>query len=154
MVGPTVGPATAPNPNKAIAIPSSSGGHTSISIACAGESKPPPASPCIIRKMISSVRVCACPQKKEAITKRMMENIKYCLRPNFCPIHPDMGRIITLATVYEVTTQPTSSRVAPRLPIIWGIDTLTIVVSINSSNAASITVKVTIHFLAPVSTMG
>jgi hypothetical protein len=59
--------------------------------------------------------------------------------------------MITLATAYPVTIQFASSRVAPRLPMILGRATLTIVVSINSSSAAVITVKVMIHFLKPCS---
>src|SRR5580692_3875305 len=59
--------------------------------------------------------------------------------------------MITLATAYPVTIQLASSRVAPRLPMILGRATLTIVVSINSSSAARITVMVMIHLLKPCS---
>ncbi|WP_238381896.1 hypothetical protein [Mucilaginibacter pedocola] len=61
--------------------------------------------------------------------------------------------MITLATLYPVTTQAVSVMVAPRFPCIWGIETLTIVVSINSNNDAVTTVMVMIHFLKPVSAM-
>ena len=51
-----------------------------------------------------------------------------------------MGRMITLATMYPVDTQAISSSVAPRFPIMWGMATLTMLVSRSSSTDASDTV--------------
>src|SRR6185436_16280592 len=45
---------------------------------------------------------------------------------------------MTFARMYDVLTHATSSRVAPRLPAIWGSATLTIVVSSTSMIAAVI----------------
>ena len=47
---------------------------------------------------------------------------------------------MTLAMMYEVDTQAISSSVAPRFPIMCGMATLTIDVSISSSIAAIVTV--------------
>jgi hypothetical protein len=46
---------------------------------------------------------------------------------------------MTLATMYPVLTQATSSRVAPRFPIMWGIATFTMLVSTSSSTLARVT---------------
>src|ERR1700722_17870111 len=62
-----------------------------------------------------------------------------------------MGMTMTLAMAYEVITQAVSSNEAARLPLIVLMDTLTIVVSINSMMAEMMTVIVMIHFLKPVS---
>ena len=56
-----------------------------------------------------------------------------------------MGSTTALATRYEVTTQVPSSTVAARLPLMWGMATLTTVVSSNSMNVAIITETVTIQ---------
>ena len=83
-----------------------------------------------------------------------MENKKYCLRPNFWPNPARHGKDNYIGngigSYYPTHLIEGGAEVSHYL----GSDTLTIVVSINSSNAASITVKVIIHFLAPVSTMG
>src|SRR3954447_19540761 len=55
---------------------------------------------------------------------------------------------MTLAMIYEVDTQAISSSVAPRFPIMWGIATLTIDVSISSSIAAIVTVAAMMHLWA------
>src|SRR6201996_5123227 len=151
MVEPTVGLTTAPKPNSAVAVPICSRGQVSTKIACDVDIKPPPASPCNILNTTSSAKLVALPHKKEATVNTIIDVIKYCLRPKRLPNQPDIGNIITFATAYPVTTQATSSRVAPRLPCITGRDTFTIVVSISSSNEATITVIVMIHFLKPVS---
>src|SRR5450755_1645205 len=64
-----------------------------------------------------------------------------------------MGITITFATTYAVTTHATSSRVAPRFPIICGRATFTMDVSISSINDAMMTVIVMIHLRAPTSVM-
>src|ERR1700704_688321 len=55
---------------------------------------------------------------------------------------------MTLAMMYDVDTQAISSRVAPRFPIMCGIATLTMDVSISSSIAAIVTVKAMMYLCA------
>ena len=55
---------------------------------------------------------------------------------------------MTLAMMYEVETQAISSSVAPRFPIMCGIATLTIDVSISSSIAAMVTVAAMTYLCA------
>src|ERR1039458_4434971 len=61
--------------------------------------------------------------------------------------HAPMGRMMALATRYEVSTQVASSTVAERLPAICGRATLATLVSSTSMKVASITVRATIHGL-------
>src|SRR5689334_8591379 len=55
---------------------------------------------------------------------------------------------MTLAMMYAVDTQAISSSVAPRFPIMCGMATLTIEVSINSSIAAMVTVAAMMYLWA------
>src|ERR1017187_662632 len=61
--------------------------------------------------------------------------------------HAPMGRMMALATRYEVTTQVASSGVADRLPAMCGSATLATLVSSTSMKVASITVMAMIHGL-------
>src|SRR6185369_11126535 len=56
-----------------------------------------------------------------------------------------MGRMMALATRYEVSAQAASSTVTERLPAICGSDTLTTVVSSTSMKVANMTATATIH---------
>src|SRR4029077_12500622 len=58
-----------------------------------------------------------------------------------------IGRMMALATRYEVSTQVASSGVADRLPAICGSATLATLVSSTSIKVASITVTAMIHGL-------
>ena len=58
-----------------------------------------------------------------------------------------MGRMIALATRYEVRTQVDSSTLAERLPAMCGRDTLTTVVSSTSMKVPNITAIAIIHGL-------
>src|ERR1035441_10473962 len=58
-----------------------------------------------------------------------------------------MGRMMALATRYEVSTQVASSTLAERLPAICGRETLTTVVSSTSMNVANMTAVATIQGL-------
>src|SRR4029077_19143621 len=58
-----------------------------------------------------------------------------------------IGRMMALATRYEVSTQVASSGVADRLPAICGSATLATLVSSTSMKVASITVRAIIHGL-------
>jgi len=68
------------------------------------------------------------------------------LRPKWDESQLESGITITLAMMYPVDTQAISSSVAPRFPIMCGIATLTIDVSISSSIAASVT-EIAIRYL-------
>src|ERR1017187_1178726 len=61
--------------------------------------------------------------------------------------HAPMGRMMALATKYEVSTQVASSGVADRLPAMCGSATLATLVSSTSMKVASITVMAMIHGL-------
>src|ERR1019366_74386 len=61
--------------------------------------------------------------------------------------HAPMGRMMALATRYEVSTQVASSGVADRLPAMCGSATLAPLVSSTSMKVASITVMALIHGL-------
>ena len=69
------------------------------------------------------------------------------LRPNRLASQPVIGRMIALATRYDVNAHVASSIVADRLPAIWGSDTLTTVVSRTSMKVANITAIAMIHGL-------
>src|SRR3954467_3438979 len=56
--------------------------------------------------------------------------------------------MMTLAMMYAVDTQAISSSVAPRFPIMCGMATLTIEVSISSSIAAIVTVAAMMYLWA------
>src|SRR5271157_853794 len=58
-----------------------------------------------------------------------------------------MGRMMALATRYEVSAQAASSTLAERLPAMCGRDTLTTVVSSTSMKVANITAVAMIHGL-------
>src|ERR1700712_5216578 len=98
MVGPTVGPTTAPKPNSAVAVPICSRGQVSTSMACDVDIKPPPATPCNILKSTNSSSPVELPHKNDAMVNTTIEVMKYCLRPNLLPSQPDIGNIITFAT--------------------------------------------------------
>src|SRR5579872_1142685 len=101
----------------------------------------------MMRKMISIVRLGARPHINDEMVKPTTEAISRFLRPNRDASHPVMGRIIALATRYEVSTQVASSMVADILPAMWGSDTLTTVVSSTSMNVLNMTATATIQGL-------
>ena len=88
---------------------------------------------------MSDPSVGARPHRNEAAVKPTTEIISRFLRPNTLASHPVIGRMIALATRYEVSAQVASSMLAERLPAMCGSDTLTTVVSSTSMNVASIT---------------
>src|SRR5208283_3935844 len=61
--------------------------------------------------------------------------------------HPPIGRMMALATRYEVSIQVASSVDAERLPAMCGSATFATLVSSTSMKVASITVKAMIHGL-------
>src|ERR1035437_2234721 len=112
-VGPSVGPTMMPTPNIACPI------ATSFGTSASSERE--------------------APQKNDATTNSPIENVRYRRRPKYADSQPDIGITMTFATMYPVETHEISSSVAPRFPIMWGIATFTIDVSMSSSIAAIVT---------------
>src|SRR3954468_10285801 len=81
----------------------------------------------------------ASPQRNDAAVKPTTESIRRRLRPNVAASQPVIGRMIALATRYEVSAHVASSIVTDRLPAMWGSDTFTTVVSSTSMKVANIT---------------
>src|SRR6516162_8990840 len=100
-----------------------------------------------MRKKISEPSVGANPHRKDAPVKPTTESISSRFRPNALASHPVIGRMIALATRYDVTVHVASSIVAERLPAMCGSDTLTTLVSSTSMKVASITEMAMIHGL-------
>ena len=93
----------------------------------------------MMRKTISDARVGARPQRNDATVKPTTDSISSRLRPNMLASQPVIGRMIALATRYDVSAHVASSIVADRLPAMCGSDTLTTVVSSTSMKVANIT---------------
>src|SRR5262245_63423640 len=100
-----------------------------------------------MRKRISVQRFGARPQRNDDTVKPVTHIIRRFLRPNRPASHPVIGRMIALATRYEVSTHVASSIVTERLPAMWGSDTFTTVVSSTSMKVANITAMAMIHGL-------
>src|SRR5262245_35083638 len=93
----------------------------------------------MIRKMTSSARLGAAPQRNDARVKPAVDHISRRLRPNLLASHPVIGRMMALATRYDVNAHVASSVVADRLLAMCGSDTFTTVVSSTSMKVANIT---------------
>jgi len=122
-----------------MALPRSFGAKASSSTACDSGTSAPPVAPWTMRKKMSAPSVGARPHKKEAAVKPTTDSISRFLRPNTLASQPVIGRMIALATRYDVSAHVASSMVADRLPAMCGSDTLTTVVSSTSMKVASIT---------------
>ncbi len=92
-------------------------------------------------------RVGARPHRNDAAVKPMTEIISRRLRPKTLASQPVIGRMIALATRYDVSAHVASSMVADRLPAMCGSDTLTTVVSSTSMKVANITETAMSHGL-------
>src|SRR3954462_8749143 len=92
-----------------------------------------------MRKKISEPSVGARPHRNDAAVKPTTDSIRRFLRPKTLASHPVIGRMMALATRYDVTVHVASSMLADRLPAMWGSDTLTTLVSSTSMKVASIT---------------
>ena len=145
--GPKIGATTMPRPQNPIALPRSWGGKASRSTACDSGCSAPPVMPWMTRKSTSISRFGARPQRKDAIVKPVTDAISSRLRPKWFASHPARGRMMALATRYDVSAQVDSSTVASRLPAMWGRDTFTTVVSSTSMKVANMTAIATIHGL-------
>src|SRR5438128_2452442 len=92
-----------------------------------------------MRKITSAGSVGASPQRKDEIVNPTTDAMSRFLRPKRLASHPVIGRMMALATRYDVSAHVASSAVTDRLPAIWGSDTFTTVVSSTSMNVANIT---------------
>src|SRR5579872_16720 len=97
--------------------------------------------------MINCGSEAARPQHSDVKVKPATQVSRSRLRPMWLASHPEIGRTIAFDTRYEVTTHVPSSLVAARFPAMWGMETLTTVVSRTSMKVASITETVTTHGL-------
>src|SRR6266436_7769056 len=93
----------------------------------------------MMRKTIKDPRLGARPQRNDAAVKPTTDAINRFLRPKMLASQPVIGRMIALATRYDVRTHVASSIVAERLPAMCGSDTFTTVVSNTSMKVANIT---------------
>src|SRR5438874_1938661 len=93
----------------------------------------------MMRKTMSDPRLGERPQRNDALVKPTTDSISRFLRPNRLASHPVIGRMIALATRYEVSAHVASSIDADKLPAMCGSDTLTTVVSSTSMKVANIT---------------
>ncbi len=134
-----------PRPKAAIAVPCLFGGNVSNSTDCDNGCRPPPLSPCRMRKKISQSRLVAIPHNNDVRVNPLTQTISMRLRPKREANQPAIGRMMAFDTRYDVTTHVPSSYVAPMLPAMCGMDTLTTVVSSTSMNVASMTAMVTIQ---------
>src|SRR3954453_18483994 len=87
------------------------------------------------------------PQKKDATVKPVTASKRSRFRPNRPASQPVMGRIIALATRYEVSVQVASSTVADKFPAMCGSDTFTTVVSSTSIKVLDMTATAISHGL-------
>src|SRR5579872_4175602 len=89
----------------------------------------------------------ASPQKKEAVVNPVTDIKSRRLRPNVLASHPVIGKMMALATRYDVSVHVASSVLAERLPAMWGRETLTTVVSSTSMKVLDITAMAMSHGL-------
>ncbi len=122
-----------------MALPRSCGAKASSSTACESGCSAPPVAPCMMRKRISEPSVGARPHRNDEAVKPTTDSINNRLRPNMLASQPVIGRMIALATRYDVSAHVASSIDAERLPAMCGSDTFTTVVSSTSMNVANIT---------------
>ena len=128
-----------PSAQKPMALPRSCGGNASSSTACDSGCSAPPVAPWRMRNTISVPSVGARPHRNDAAVKPTTDSISRRLRPNVLASQPVIGRMIALATRYDVSAHVASSIVADRLPAMCGSDTFTTVVSSTSMKVANIT---------------
>src|SRR5579864_8203845 len=101
----------------------------------------------MMRKIIRNPRDGANPQKNEAVVNPVTAISSRRLRPKRPASQPVMGRMIALATRYEVSVQVASSVLAERLPAICGKETFTTVVSSTSMKVLDMTAIAISHGL-------
>jgi hypothetical protein len=89
----------------------------------------------------------AAPHRNEASVNPAVDSISSRLRPNREASQPVIGRMMALATRYDVSAHVASSVVAAMLLAMCGSDTFTTVVSSTSMKVANMTAIATIHGL-------
>src|SRR5262245_56642625 len=135
-----------------MARPRSSGLNDSSSTACDSGCSAPPVAPCRMRKITSAGRFGASPHSTDATVNPAVETINSRLRPSTEASHPVNGRMIALATRYDVNAHVASSVVAAMLLAMCGSDTFTTVVSSTSMKVTNITTIATIQGLTGLDT--
>src|SRR5580704_7366442 len=93
----------------------------------------------MMRHTIRNGRFGASPQRNEAMVKPVTDVISSRLRPKRPASQPVMGRMMALATRYEVSVQVASFLLDDRLPAMGGSETLTTVVSNTSIKVLDMT---------------
>src|SRR5262245_64942514 len=101
----------------------------------------------MMRKITSAARFGARPHTSDARVNPAVEIISRRLRPKTEASQPVIGRMMALATRYDVSAQVASSVLAAMLLAMCGSDTFTTVVSSTSMKVANITAIATIHGL-------
>src|SRR5262245_48265566 len=101
----------------------------------------------MIRKITSEARFGAMPQRNDASVNPVVDSIRRFLRPKRPASQPVIGRMMALATRYDVNAHVASSVVADMLLAMCGSDTLTTVVSSTSMKVANMTAMATIQGL-------
>src|SRR5580704_11574973 len=81
----------------------------------------------------------ASPHRNDATVNPVTESISRRFLPKRPASQPVMGRMMALATRYDVSVQVASSLLADRLPAMCGSETLTTVVSNTSMKVLDIT---------------
>src|SRR5262245_17573786 len=99
----------------------------------------------MIRKITSDARFGAAPQRNDASVNPVVDKSSRFLRPKRPASQPVIGRMMALATRYDVNAHVASSVVAAMLLAMCGSDTLTTVVSSTSMKVANITAIATIQ---------
>src|SRR4029453_3247589 len=100
-----------------------------------------------MRKKMRDARLGAMPHRNDDTVKPVTDIISSRLGPNVAANQPVIGRMIALATRYDVNTQVASSIVADIVAAMCGSDTFTTVVSSTSMNVPNITAIATIQGL-------
>src|SRR5262245_20527192 len=101
----------------------------------------------MMRKITSDARFGAAPQRNDAMVNPVVAQMSSRFRPRTLASQPVIGRMIALATRYDVSAQVASSVVADIVLAMCGNETLTTVVSSTSMKVANITAKATSHGL-------
>src|SRR5207245_10421781 len=84
-----------------------------------------------------------CPQHNVVVHKKITEAVSMHVLPNVLAIQPVNGKMMALATRYEVNVHVVSSVLADKSPAICGRETLTTVVSSTSMKVLDITATAT-----------
>src|SRR5215469_9289997 len=109
-------------------------------VACDSGTSAAPNMPWNSRNTTICDNVCAAPHSIDVTVKPARHAMNRYLRPNRDAIHPTGAVMIAAAVMYDVRTQVISSKLADRLPCIYGSATFAIVWS-----SACISVAPTVH---------